>query len=61
VLYLNTLDRIIQESAEIDGLVMRWVFENITDDSFHWFGESSTDKGKTWVLSTEFFAKRINS
>jgi uncharacterized protein len=53
-------DSIIQETAETDGVTMRWVFENITADSFYWHGENSTDKGKTWILNTEFFAKKIN-
>lgn len=51
-------DRIIQETDEIDGLIMRWVFEDIQPNSFHWYGVNSTDKGKTWKLSVEFFAKR---
>jgi hypothetical protein len=51
--------RIIQETAEIGGLTMRWIFEHITSDSFHWYGESSSDKGKTWKPDAEFFAKRI--
>jgi uncharacterized protein len=53
-------DRIIQETPETDGLKMRWIFENITADSFHWYGENSLDHGKTWLLSAEFFATRIN-
>jgi len=52
-------DKIIQETAETDGLIMRWIFENITADSFHWYGESSSDKGKSWILNTEFFAERV--
>ncbi len=54
-------DRIIQETSEIDGFIMRWIFEKITVDSFHWYGESSTDKGKTWILNTEFFAERVKN
>ena len=54
-------DKIIQETAEIDGLIMRWIFENITADSFHWYGESSSDKGKTWILNAEFFAQRVKN
>jgi hypothetical protein len=53
-------DRIVQETAEVDGLIKRWIFENITMDSFHWYGESSSDKGKTWILDVEFFAERVN-
>jgi hypothetical protein len=54
-------DRIIQETAEMDGSMMRWIFEDITADSFHWYGESTTDKGKTWILDTEFFAERVKN
>ena len=53
-------DRIIQETVEINGLIMKWIFENITSDSFHWYGESSSDKGKTWILDVEFFAERLH-
>lgn len=53
-------ERIIQETPETDGVIMRWIFENITADSFHWYGESSIDKGRTWKLDVEFFAERIN-
>src|SRR5450631_4349072 len=52
-------DRIIQETVEINGLIMRWIFENITAESFRWYGESSSDKGKTWILEAEFFAERL--
>jgi hypothetical protein len=54
-------DRIVQESAETGGLMMRWIFENITAESFHWYGESSSDKGKTWILNAEFFAERVKN
>jgi uncharacterized protein len=53
-------NRIIQETPESDGLKMRWIFDNITEESFHWYGEDSNDHGKTWVLSAEFFASKIN-
>lgn len=52
-------DRIIQQTVEIEELIMRWIFEHITEDSFHWYGESSADKGKTWKLDVEFFARRL--
>ena len=52
-------DQIIQQTAEIEDLIMRWIFEHITADSFHWYGESSADKGKTWKLDVEFFARRL--
>jgi hypothetical protein len=52
-------DRIIHECPEKDGLEMKWVFENIEKNSFHWSGYESGDEGKTWKLSSEFFASRI--
>ena len=52
-------DKIMQESVEKNGLIMRWVFENIKSDSFRWYGITSLDKGKTWTLDAEFFATRI--
>ncbi len=54
-------DRIVQESSEVDGLIIRWIFEQIKAESFHWYGECSSDNGKTWILETEFFAERINN
>jgi hypothetical protein len=51
-------NNIIQESAEHGGHIMRWIFENITANSFHWYGETSDDHGKTWILRAEFFAAR---
>jgi hypothetical protein len=36
----------------------RWNFVDITPNSFRWIGEESTDEGKTWQLSTEFFCQR---
>lgn len=52
--------QIIQETKEINGLIMRWIFEDIKGNSFHWYGEGSLDHGKTWKLGAEFFAKRMD-
>jgi len=30
------------------GTISRWVFYDIEKDSYRWYGESSTDRGKTW-------------
>ena len=53
--------KIIQESKESDGLMMRWVFDNIKTNSFHWYGEGSTDQGRTWTREVEFFGERIRN
>jgi len=51
-------ENIIHEGLDDDGNLMRWSFEDITANSFHWKGEISYDKGKTFVLQAEFFGKR---
>jgi hypothetical protein len=53
-------DDIVQEGRREDGTLTRWSFREITPDSFHWFGEGSTDEGKTWQLQAEFKARRGN-
>jgi hypothetical protein len=49
---------IVQEGRNQEGDPIRWVFTDITRDSFRWYGERSTDGGKTWRLEAEFFGKR---
>jgi len=51
-------ENIIHEGLDDDGNLMRWGFEDITVNSFHWKAEISCDKGKTFVLQAEFFGKR---
>jgi hypothetical protein len=49
------------ESTESDGTRNRWVFLDITPESFHWRGSFSEDAGKTWTLNQEMFATRSGS
>ena len=51
-------NEIIQEGTDEDGSLMRWLFRDVTSNSFRWTGEQSTDNGKTWHLGAEFFAVR---
>lgn len=51
--------KIIQETKEVEGLIMRWVFNDIKINSFHWYGEGSVDHGKTWTREVEFFASKM--
>jgi hypothetical protein len=39
---------------------IRWIFSEITRDSFRWTGESLGPDGHTWKLEGEFLAKRIS-
>jgi hypothetical protein len=50
---------IVQIGARADGTPTRWMFTEITSDSFHWTGESLNPDGKTWKLEGEFRARRV--
>jgi hypothetical protein len=41
-----------------DGTPIRWLFTEITDDSFRWTGEALEPDGATWKLESEFHARR---
>jgi hypothetical protein len=49
---------IVQEGASETGALSRWSFTEITPRSFHWKGEGSIDKGVSWRLVVEIFARR---
>lgn len=38
----------------------RWVFHEITAETFRWRAESSTDRGRTWVVQQQMHARRIH-
>ena len=50
---------IVQVGARPDGTPTRWMFTEITRDSFHWTGESLNPDGKTWSLGGEFRGRRV--
>ena len=50
---------IVQVGARPDGTPIRWMFTEITPDSFRWTGETLEPDGKTWKLGGEFRATRI--
>ena len=35
--------------AGASGQMSRWVFHGIEKDAYHWYGETSSDRGKTWT------------
>lgn len=45
-------ERIIQEGTRRDGQRIRWIFKEITDDTFHWTGEGQLPDG-SWRLEAE--------
>ena len=50
--------QIVQTGSDGDGRLIRWVFDHVGPDTFHWKGERSEDGGQTWVCDTEFSARR---
>jgi hypothetical protein len=50
--------RIVQTGSDANGGLVRWVFERVDREAFHWKGERSDDGGGTWVCETEFLARR---
>jgi hypothetical protein len=49
---------IVQVGTHADGTPIRWMFTEITPDSFRWTGEALQPDGKTWKLEGEFRARR---
>jgi len=49
---------VVQIGVRSDGTPTRWRFTEITQDSFHWLGESLGSDGKAWKLEGEFRARR---
>lgn len=49
---------IVQIGEEPDGLLRRWRFVDIAEESFTWLGDVSWDKGATWMLELRMDAAR---
>jgi hypothetical protein len=50
---------VVQIGALGNGTPIRWIFSEITSDTFRWTGESLQADGKTWKLEGEFRAQRV--
>ncbi len=51
-------DRIVLEGAELSGKLDRWVFSDMTPDSFTWTGHESVDEGGTWPFVERMQVRR---
>jgi hypothetical protein len=51
-------DQIVLEGAERDGQPLRWIFFDITADTFRWRSVVSGDGGETWAAVEEQRAQR---
>jgi hypothetical protein len=50
--------RIVLHGIDVDGATLRWSFDDITDTTFNWRGETSSDGGKTWRIEQEMKLRR---
>jgi len=50
---------VAQVGAHSDGTPIRWMFTEITPNSFRWIGEALESDAKTWKLEGEFRAHRM--
>jgi hypothetical protein len=53
-------DEIVLEGRDPQGSPMRWIFSNITEQSFRWRRVVSPDGGKTWRLHKEMLVRRAD-
>ena len=51
-------DDIVLDGVEREPIAFRWVFSEITEDSFLWRGSGSDDDGATWLVLQEMQARR---
>jgi len=51
---------VVQVGERPNGTPIRWMFTEITPNSFHWTGEVLDVDGKTWKMEAEFRATRAH-
>jgi hypothetical protein len=51
-------DEIVLEGSFEEGVTTRWIFSDITAQSFSWRSVDSRDGGETWALNQEMKAQR---
>jgi|SRR5579872_5713725 len=49
---------IVLEGKTVDGFPAKWIFSEITPNSFLWHSEETRDDGKTWTLREEMKIRR---
>ncbi|HEX9567149.1 MAG TPA: hypothetical protein VGA48_06080, partial [Thermoplasmata archaeon] len=54
-------DEIVLESKTRDGYPEKWIFSEITKNSFRLHAEESHDHGNTWILTEEMRVRRRTS
>lgn len=54
-------ERIVLEGPDVDGSPLRWIFSNITSNTFLWTGYTSKDEGHTWYMEQQMKATRYTT
>ncbi len=49
---------LVQIGTHAGGALIRWIFSEITDESFRWTGEALNPDGATWKLEAEFHGRK---
>ena len=52
---------LVQIGTHSDGTPIRWIFTDITPDSFRWLGEALDHDGATWKREAEFHCRRMSA
>jgi hypothetical protein len=53
-------DEIVLEGRDAEGAPMRWIFSEITAQSFRWRRVVSEDGGETWRVHNEMRVRRAD-
>jgi hypothetical protein len=53
-------DQIVLEHKNEEGYPEKWIFSQITKESFRWHSEETHDNGKTWLLTEEMQIRKAN-
>ena len=51
-------NEIVLEGTGPDGKQLRWVFSDLTEETFRWRGYESDDGGRTWFMDEEMHLRR---
>lgn len=54
-------EEIVLEGHDREGTPMRWIFSQITPDTFHWRRVFSTNGGATWQLHKAMSVRRVSA
>jgi hypothetical protein len=57
-LIARPFDEIVLEGRAPDNKLYRWIFSDITDQTFRWSGYESADEGRTWFMEEEIRGRR---